>query len=95
MTAVFIPHPKQLTRCRGCGRTIFFATTAGDKNIPIDEKPANDGNLMVTEGTPPHATVVRTGQAAGMRDQGVPTYKAHFATCPNADDFRKKARSRN
>lgn len=96
MTEAYIPHPKQLTRCRGCRRTVFFATTQGDKKIPIDEKPANDGNLLVaTSGTQlPTATVMRSGQAAGMREQGVPTYKAHFATCPNADDFRKKARAR-
>ncbi|MCF8605121.1 hypothetical protein L5I01_17340 [Gordonia sp. HY442] len=91
---VFIPSPTQITWCRGCRRAIFFARTVDGRNIPVDEKPTSDGNLAITGERPPIATVVRPGQAAGMREAGVPTYVAHFRSCPNADDFRKKARSR-
>ncbi|KXT55954.1 hypothetical protein Y710_16580 [Gordonia sp. QH-12] len=91
---VFVPSPKQITRCRGCRRPIFFAITPDDRRIPIDEKPTSDGNLYLAGVSSPTAIVVRPGQAAGMREAGIPTYRAHFATCPNADDFRKKARAR-
>lgn len=94
---VFVPDPRKLTRCRGCRERIFFATTRDGRNIPIDEKPASDGNLAIApvpHGQTPHAEVVRPAQADGMRVAGVPTWRAHFATCPSADQFRYRARTR-
>ena len=94
---VFVPDPRKLTRCRGCRDRIFFAVTRDGRSIPIDEKPAADGNLAIApvgHGGKPHAEVVRPAQAAGMRAAGVPTWRAHFAVCPSADRFRYRARTR-
>lgn len=94
---VFVPDPRKVTRCRGCRERIFFALTRDGRNIPVDERPAVDGNLAiapVSRGKVPHAEVVRPAQADGMRAAGVPTFRSHWATCPKADQFRYRARNR-
>lgn len=83
----------QIARCRSCGAAIFFVVTDKHENMPVDLDPTKDGNLSITEGIPkPTAVVLTLGQAAGMRAAGLPTYKSHFATCPYADEFRRKAK---
>lgn len=54
-------------------------------------------NLAVTPKSDglPEAVVIRPGQAAGMRAAGLPTYVSHFAACPMADEFRRKARHKS
>lgn len=82
-----------VTRCRACGAAIFFVATDKNENMPVDLDPAPDGNLSITEGIPkPTAVVLTLGQASGMRAAGLLTYKSHFATCPYADEFRRKAK---
>lgn len=94
---VFIPGPGQLTRCRGCSELIFFATSRDGKSMPVDHKPCNDGNLAIApvmRGEKlPRATVIRPAQAAGMHAAGVPVYSPHWARCPKAEEFRKRARA--
>ncbi|QCG77636.1 hypothetical protein HOV42_gp53 [Gordonia phage Fairfaxidum] len=95
---VFVPGPGQVKRCRGCSALIFFAVTRDGRSIPVDHKARSDGNLSVAplqSGEKlPRATVVRPGQAAGMRAAGVPVYSPHWASCPEADSFRRRARAR-
>ena len=82
-----------VTRCRACGAAIFFVVTDKQENMPVDLDPTTDGNLSITEGIPkPTAVVLTLGQASGMRAAGLPTYRSHFSTCPNADEFRRKAK---
>lgn len=81
--------------CKSCGASIFFATTDKSARTPIDFEPCDDGNLSVSRGIPlPKAVVLRPAQAAGMREAGMPTYRSHFASCPDADRFRHRARAR-
>ncbi|AXH49695.1 hypothetical protein KNT98_gp53 [Gordonia phage Frokostdame] len=97
-STVFVPGPGQLKRCRGCSELMFFAVTRDGRSIPVDHKPAADGNLAVAplqdSEKLPRATVVTPGQAAGMRAAGVPVFSPHFASCPEADSFRRRGRAR-
>ncbi|QGJ87298.1 hypothetical protein SEA_WOCKET_52 [Gordonia phage Wocket] len=97
-STVFVPGHNQLKRCRGCSELIFFAVTRDGRSIPVDHKPRPDGNLAVAplqDGEKaPRATVVTPGQAAGMRASGVPVFAPHFASCPEADSFRRRGRAR-
>ncbi|QBG78441.1 hypothetical protein PBI_WALRUS_50 [Gordonia phage Walrus] len=97
-STVFVPGPGQLKRCRGCSELMFFAVTRDGRSIPVDHKPAADGNLAVAplqDGEKlPRATVVTPGQAAGMRAAGVPVFSPHFASCPEAESFRRRGRAR-
>ncbi|AOE43995.1 hypothetical protein SEA_DELIAN_55 [Gordonia phage Delian] len=97
-STVFVPGHNQLKRCRGCSALIFFAVTRDGRSIPVDHKPRPDGNLAIAplqDGEKaPRATVIRPGQAAGMRAAGVPVFSPHWASCPEADSFRRRARAR-
>lgn len=79
------------TICRGCGAPIIWAVTPNGKRIPINPEPHPTGNIELdTTHRPTRATVHSQGPL------GVDTlYLAHFATCPNADRFRKRQTNRN
>lgn len=70
--------------CRACNASIFFAPTAAGKSVPLDEEPVEAGNYHI--GLDGVARVVK-------KDEPRPTpllYISHFATCPEAQRFRKK-----
>lgn len=75
-----------ITRCRACEAEIFFAKTERGKWIPIDAKPNLDGNLeIIAGGSPILALPVAPLLPPAKR------YKSHFATCPNAGQFRRRS----
>ena len=77
--------------CKGCGAPIVFAKSAMGKYIPCDaqlvryrENP-NGKDMVVVDGK----GIVR----CDLDFEGLPTGMArisHFATCPNAGEFRRK-----
>jgi len=88
---------RRTTTCRGCGKPIAFIKTKNGKSIPVDPEPvkfipSNDYDKFVqADGT------VQTGMRARSEDfneasQGIleEGYVSHWATCPAAEDFRKK-----
>lgn len=76
--------------CDKCGEEIGFVQTVGGKWIPVDPEAATallaPGVTLVTDdgrvlrGSPATATVSAVG------------FVPHWATCPFADDFRKRKR---
>lgn len=71
--------------CRSCGARIRWARTLKGKAIPLDRSPVDDGNLVVVAG------VAMSRANATARGAGpLPLFKAHFATCPNADRHRTR-----
>lgn len=85
------------TTCKACHARIFFVQTAKSERMPVDLRPASNGNLAVTPGVGdelPTAVVLTLGQAVGMRAAGKPTYLSHFVGCPKAGEFRKRAARR-
>lgn len=80
------------TTCRGCGAPIVFVKSRLGKYIPCDAQ------LVRYRANPNGAdTVVVEGEGAVRCDlefEGLPTGMArisHFATCPKAGEFRRKA----
>lgn len=75
-----------IARCRGCGAPIIWAVTATSKRIPINPEPHPTGNieLDLTDRIP--RAIVHTQGPLGVDT----LYLAHFATCPNAHQFRKR-----
>jgi hypothetical protein len=93
----YIPHPKLIVRCRGCGDHIFFARTINDRVIPIDAQPTRNGNLSVAAAgahQAPIATVITSGQRAGMQAAGMPVYSSHFQACPKSEEYRRRHQNR-
>lgn len=83
-------------RCGGCNAPIFWGHTVGargsTKAFPCNPVPDPlTGNVTVTGDV---VVVLTLGQAAGARAQGVDLYTSHFKSCPQADKFRKAARSK-
>jgi hypothetical protein len=69
-------------KCRSCGAPIIWAKTKNDKTIPLDATPTADGNLLLVDG------VARAPEVTD--DVPFLQYKSHFATCPDAESFRRK-----
>jgi len=67
------PHEPKPGRCSSCGAPILWAETEHGKTMPLDPEP--ERRLILGE---------KTG-IAYLR----PTFKSHFASCPNADKHRK------
>lgn len=72
----------ETSKCRGCGKEIWWVKTKNGKNAPVDLDQTfakKDGTWMVD------------GDGhffkASMNDAG---YMPHFATCPQAANFRKE-----
>lgn len=72
-------------KCRACDADIFFAPTAAGKSVPLDAKPVENGNYFLDDGG--IARVIGKGQFTLVARE---LYLSHFATCPDAQRFRKK-----
>ena len=72
------------SECRSCHAPIVWARTASGKTMPVDAVETPDGNLVLTLGADGyHVEVV------GATDDR-PRHRPHFATCPDADSWRKR-----
>ena len=72
--------------CARCKAPVMWAETERNgKPIPLDPEPVPDGNLGIRD----DGRVYHVAQGQGVLDLGVPLYKTHFATCPDADEHRR------
>ncbi len=96
VTARIAPQPPvwvtdRVEPCRSCGTDIVWCRTEKGTLMPVDAAPSTAGNVAVSRvGSELHAGVVPPRQADGMRAAGRPVFLAHFASCPHADQWRKK-----
>lgn len=70
-----------------CGAEMIWCVTENGAKIPIDVEPVPDGKLIKLRVENGDRIVhhIRKGEAVYQ-----PRYNAHFATCPNADQHRRK-----
>jgi hypothetical protein len=77
--------------CRSCGAEIVWARTVNGKTIPIDVDPVEDGNIELQDGAGamPVAVYVKKddGQLGLLASD---RYVSHFATCPQAKEWRRE-----
>lgn len=66
-------------RCASCDAPVFFVRTTKGKTMPVEPTLATDGNIEIRDGV---AHVVAPGQGA---------YVSHFASCPHAAAWRRRA----
>lgn len=78
-------------KCRSCNADIIWIRTAGGKTIPCDAQtlyykktPGGPEKIVTLGGEVVSAVLVSKEEAEGIG------FQSHFATCPDADDFRKK-----
>jgi len=71
--------------CRSCKAPVVWVRTRAGKRMPVDPEPVEGGNIILSERD--HATPLAVYVEA---DPGVMRHVSHFATCPNADQHRKR-----
>jgi hypothetical protein len=77
-------------RCRSCGAPIRWAVTVNGKRMPVDDQPVPDGNLVLSDPTPgAYAPVAAAFDPQQLLIDDPPRFVSHFATCPQADQYRK------
>lgn len=85
----FFKDSMQTGKCRSCGAPIFWAKPVGGGSfMPIDADPvAEGGNIAIVDGA---AQVFRGTLLEPPLPEGAPRYVSHFATCPDAKEWRRK-----
>ena len=80
-----------MIKCKACGAPLVFIKTINGKNMPCDAEPVRF-NYKLKEDT---RVVTKNGEilpAAITPDGKEEGYIPHWATCPEADKFRKGRR---
>ena len=81
-----------LEPCNGprCHARIRRVLTIAGKRMPLDADPVPDSNVVIRRmtGSDDVRAVVLAGHEP--RDPDEPTWRAHFTTCPDADDYRRR-----
>jgi len=78
--------PPSPGECRSCGAPILWARTEHDRNIPLDRTPYDGPE-------PGGLFVLRDGVAIAVSPEafaGEDLYRSHFATCPDAKEWRQR-----
>lgn len=83
------------SKCRACGADIMFIKTIAGKTTPVDAQslyfvPEADGKAMYVL---PDGSTARGRTVPDQRVDAKIGYISHFATCPQADKFRKARKS--
>ena len=77
-----------MSACKSCGADIRWEISDHGKRLPLDVEPVADGNLVIVAGVvAPYIPELNATMSSGAPR---PRYVSHFATCPQADDWRKK-----
>ena len=75
-----------MSRCRSCGAEVRWAHTTFGKLMPLDAEPDPNGNVeLVGKGQQQLAIV----HAQPTMDGGL-RYMPHHATCPDAEQWRRR-----
>lgn len=83
------------TQCRACGADIMFIKSTAGKTIPVNAeeityRQTSGGSLKIV--TPNGEVLSAEVETDPNKATGI-GYISHFATCPCADQFRKKRKS--
>ena len=81
-----------MSDCKGCGAQIVWIKIGSGKSMPCDpelvtywQKDKAAGKVVT-----PNGEVLSCEFKGNLEDATGIGYRSHFASCPNADAFRKK-----
>jgi hypothetical protein len=81
----FMEQPAKISTCKSCKREIIWLTNINTKkNSPIDYRPSVNGNILILEDEESYRIIKNDEVFHGE------LHTSHFATCPNASDFRRR-----
>jgi hypothetical protein len=77
--------------CRSCGAPILWATVElSSTRMPVDADPAPEGNVLIRrEPGRIWARVLGGAELRQARHEHESLHRSHFATCPDAADWRR------
>lgn len=81
-----------MSKCRSCGAEIIWIKTPGGKAMPCDAEPV----VYWQQKNGSKTIVLNNGEVIKGELEGIPGtetgigYISHFATCPDAERFRKR-----
>lgn len=75
----------QRGKCKSCRADVLWVRVLSGKTMPLDPDPVDGGNVY--RSVDDDLWRVASKLAPAPRDQ--PTYRSHFATCPNSQHHRK------
>jgi hypothetical protein len=78
-----------VSQCRSCRAPIVWVGTEHGKAMPLDREPYEGDDprgLFVIRTEPGKVIAIATTPDAFP---GEPVYRSHFATCPDADRYRR------
>ena len=82
--------------CKSCRAIVVWSVTLAGKRMPLDHAPSPDGRFFVFVPDDPREPLQcanvseRSERAEEARYTDRPRYTSHFATCPNAEEHRRK-----
>lgn len=77
-------------RCRSCGAEIIWTVTHNGKRMPVDAEPVPDGNVRLRQDGDRVIAEYPGKEHPGLFDDpDERRYLSHFATCPQAQSWRK------
>lgn len=80
----------RLSKCRTCRASIVWATVkVSGKTMPVDAVAHERGTIRFLGASTVDVEVLGELDAHTHRGAGVPLFRAHFATCPNAKSHRR------
>lgn len=86
--------------CSKCSAPILWVATKNAKMQPLDAEPNPDGNIRLTgdyrqtdRGVLPESAVITKAEEPVLFGDEVVRYMPHHATCPFAEEFRKRKAS--
>jgi hypothetical protein len=88
VTTASTPEGFEITACRSCGRAVIWAVTRHRRLMPVDAEPVENGTITLLPGPYRREPVAVIVQGPGLIPQGLRT--SHFATCPDADEWRRR-----
>jgi hypothetical protein len=80
-------------KCRSCGAPLRWAEHfETGKRMPLDPLPAEDGNVRIVDWSDKPGLSLPIIAVGASSPPGITPYRymSHFATCPDAVDWRKR-----
>ncbi len=75
--------------CKACGTEILWVETDARKPMPLNPEPSPAGTIRLWGERSEKATVLAALELSAARNHAEPLFVSHFATCPEADSFRR------
>jgi hypothetical protein len=77
-----------VSACRSCGAEITWTITVAGKRMPLDNRPTQDGTVVIDPDGRARVPAKADLQFARLR------FTPHWATCPHADTHRRTRHAR-